>query len=131
MADVVTVSDVQARMLRTLSSDEQALAATLLSDACVMIYTIAPDAPDNAVKVVACRMVIRALGDGSSAAGVPVGATQASMSALGYTQSWTVSGGAAGELYVSKSDRRLLGLGDAIGSRSPTEDLVCAGSQST
>lgn len=127
----VTVSDVQARMLRTLSSDEQALASTLLDDACLMIQTVAPGASDAAVKVVACRMVIRALGDGSDGSGVPVGATQGSMSALGYSQSWTVSGGAAGELYVSKSDRRLLGLGDAIGSRSPTEDLVCAGSPST
>lgn len=121
----VTVSDVQARMLRTLSSDEQALAATLLDDACLMIQTVAPGASDSAVKVVACRMVIRALGDGETG-GYPVGATQGSRSALGYTESFTISGGGGtGELYVSKSDRRSLGLGSAIGSYSPAQELVC------
>ena len=121
---VATVSDVQARMLRTLSADEKALAAELLGDACVMINAAAPNADLAAAKVVACRMVIRALGDGESS-GYPVGATQGSRSALGYTESFTISGGGGtGELYVSKSDRRLLGLGDAIGSYSPTQELV-------
>ena len=50
-------------------------------------------AADAAIKkIVSCRMVIRALGDGS-VSGVPMGATQGSMSALGYSQSWTISGG--------------------------------------
>ena len=119
-----TVSDVQARIGRALSEDEQALAAVLLGDACVMIRAMAPHADPAAATVVACRMVIRALGDGESA-GMPVGATQGSMSALGYSQSWTISGGGgSGELYVSKSDRRLLGLGDSVGSYSPVEELV-------
>lgn len=122
---VATVSDVQARMLRTLSADEKALAAQLLGDACVMIRAAAPNADAQAAKVVACRMVIRALGDGESG-GYPVGATQGSRSALGYTESFTISGGGGtGELYVSKSDRKLLGLGSAIGSYSPAQELVC------
>lgn len=120
-----TVSDVQARIGRALSGDEQKLAAVLLGDACVMIRAVAPHADPAAATVVACRMVIRALGDGQNA-GFPIGATQGSMSALGYSQSFTISGGGGtGELYVSKSDRRLLGLGDAIGSYSPIQELVC------
>ena len=69
-------------------------------------------------------MVIRALGDGDGT-GVPMGATQGSMSAMGYSQSWTMSGGASvGELYLNKLDKKLLGSGNAIGSYSPVEELV-------
>ena len=122
---VATVSDVQARLLRPLRADEKALAAQLRGDACVMIRAAAPNADAQAAKVVACRMVIRALGDGENG-GYPVGATQGSRSALGYTESFTISGGGGtGELYVSKSDRKLLGLGSAIGSYSPAQELVC------
>ena len=119
-----TVADVQARMTRDLTTDEQAVCGYLLGDAAVIIDAWAPNASADAKKVVSCRMVIRALGDGGSA-GVPVGATQGSMSALGYSQSWTISsGGSTGELYVTKADRRLLGLGDQIGSYSPAQELV-------
>ena len=121
-----TTSDVAARMLRDLSTDETTVCSNLLDDAAVMIDAVAPDAAADAKKVVSCRMVIRALGDGSTG-GVPLGATQGSMSALGYSQSWTIgSGGSTGELYLSKTDRTLLGLGNAIGSYSPAEELVPA-----
>ena len=119
-----TVADVEARMLRELSTDEESVCSTLLEDAAVMIDAAAPNASADAKKVVSCRMVIRALGDGSSA-GVPMGATQGSMSGLGYSQSWTIgAGGGAGELYLGKADRQLLGCGNAIGSYSPTQELV-------
>ena len=119
-----TVSDVQARMIRDLSTDEQAVCNALLSDAAVIIDAAAPCASEDAKLVVSCRMVIRALGDGD-ASGVPAGATQGSMSALGYSQSWTIgSGGGAGELYLGKADRQLLGIGNRIGSYSPAEELV-------
>ena len=69
-------------------------------------------------------MVIRAVGDGG-ADGYPIGATQGSMTALGYTQSWTTSsGGTSGELYLEKLEKKLLGVGDAAGSYSPTQELV-------
>ena len=119
-----SVNDIEARMLRDLSTDEESVATILLQDAAVLIDATAPSASADAKKVVSCRMVIRALGDGNSA-GVPLGATQGSMSALGYTQSWTLGSGAgAGELYLSKTDRQLLGAGNAIGSYSPTQELV-------
>ena len=124
MASYATVADVQARMTRDLSTDEQAVCTVLLEDAAVMIDAAAPNAGADAKKVVSCRMVIRALGDGS-ASGVPMGATQGSMSGLGYSQSWTIgSGGGSGELYIGKSDRQLLGTGNAIGSYSPIQELV-------
>lgn len=118
-----TVQDVQARMTRTMSTDEQAICSTLLDDAAVIIDVFNEAAADSAKLVVSCRMVMRSLGDGDST-GIPMGATQGSMSGLGYSQSWTLSNGAAGELYLSKLEKQLLGLGNKIGSHSPLEDLV-------
>ena len=114
------VSDVEKRLQRTLDETEREACEALLSDAAVLIDTMARTAAADAKKVVSCRMVMRALGDGSDA-GVPVGASQGSMSALGYSQSWTMGTGATGELYVSKTDRTLLGLGNNIGCVSPLE----------
>ena len=82
-----TVADLQARMTRTLSASEQTTASTLLDDAAVMIDAVAKSAPADAKKIVSCRAVARVLGDGSDS-GVPLGATQGSMSGLGYSQSW-------------------------------------------
>lgn len=128
MAAYATYEDVQARMSRTLSEDEQALASTLLDDAAVIIDSFNENADSDKKLVVSCRMVIRALGDGQSS-GVPIGATQGSMSALGYSQSWTMGTSASvGELYLSKLDKQLLGYGNKIGSYSPVEELVCTGS---
>lgn len=121
-----SVEDVKARMTRTLSEREQTACDTLLIDAAVMIDAAAPSAGTNEKNVVSCRMVIRVLGDGNVAS-VPVGSTQGSMGGLGYTQSWTVgSGGSVGELYLSRADKRLLGIGNAIGSYSPVEELTCS-----
>lgn len=117
-----TVSDVQARMMRDLSIDEQTVCSTLLEDAAVIIDTFNIEASADAKKTVSCRMVIRALGDGSD---IPMGATQGSMSALGYSQSWTMgSGASAGELYLSKLEKQMLGYGNKIGTYSPVQELV-------
>lgn len=118
-----TYEDVQARISRTLTEDEQAMCTTLLDDAAVIIDAFNDQATLDIKKVVSCRMVIRAMGDGDSA-GVPVGATQGSMSGLGYSQSWTISSGSVGELYLAKMDKQLLGRGNQIGSYSPVEELV-------
>ena len=65
MAAYATVDDVQDRMSRTMTEDERKLCETMLEDAGVIIdvYNIA--APTDAKQVVSCRMVIRAMGDGS------------------------------------------------------------------
>ena len=117
-----TVSDVQARIARTMDSDEQARCTALLDDAAVLIDAYRSSAGDDAKKVVSCRVVIRALGVDAD---IPMGATQGSMSGLGYSQSWTIgTGGAVGELYLSKTDKQILGGGNQIGSHSPLEDMT-------
>lgn len=117
-----TYQDVQARMTRTLSESEQAICTNLLDDAAVMIDWFNASATADIKKVVSVRMVMRAMGDGET--GVPVGATQGSMSGLGYAQSWTISGGSNGEVYLSKLEKQMLGEGNSIGSYSPIEELV-------
>ena len=118
-----TVNDVQERMTRTLTADEQTVCTSLLNDAAIIIDAFNANASADAKRTVSCRMVVRALGDGNNQ-GVPTGATQGSMSALGYSQSWTIGSGAAGELYIGKLEKKILGVGDSIGSYSPTEALV-------
>lgn len=119
-----TVEDVQARMTRTLSESEQAVCITMLDDAAVLIDSYNVNASVDAKLVVSCRVVIRAIGDGGDL-NVPLGASQGSMSALGYSQSWTLgTGGSVGEVYLSKTDKKMLGCGNSIASYSPTEELV-------
>lgn len=122
------VQDVEAGF-RALSRDEQTQCAALLSEAAVIIDSYNPDAGEDAKRVVSCRMVRRQLGEsdsgGDSGGGVsfPMGSTQGTATALGYSQSWTMSGGSSGELYLSKLEKKLLGVGSRIGARSPLEDL--------
>lgn len=115
-----TVQDVQKRMIRTLSEDEQNVCKNLLQDAAEIIDSFAPHADEEKKFIASCRMVVRTLGDGTDA-GVPIGATQGSQAALGYSQSWTISNGANGELYLSKIEKRLLGIGNRIGAVNPID----------
>lgn len=118
-----TTQDVLARTTHTYTADELAVMATLLDDAAVRIDLYNANASADAKKIVSCRMVMRVMADDGDI--VPMGATQGSLAAGGYSQSWTIgSGGGSGELYLSKEDKRLLGGGDLIGSYSPTEELV-------
>lgn len=120
-----TVEDVQLRMTHQMTAAEKVSCAIMLEDAAVIIDSYNVNAADNAKKVVSCRMVARVMDDDGSA-DYPTGASQGSMSGLGYSQSWTMGsgGGSVGELYVSKLEKKLLGVGDQIGSYSPTQDLV-------
>lgn len=114
------VSDIQARMTRTMTADEAVVCESLLEDAAIIIDSYSAEASIDIKQLVSVKMVSRAISDGSS--GVPMGATQGSMSALGYSQSWTIgSNGSTGELYLSKLEKKLLGVGNKIGSYSPLE----------
>ena len=118
-----TTQDVLARTTRTYTEDELTVISTLLDDAGVIIDNFNPNASADAKLVVSCRMVIRAMGDDGEI--YPMGASQGSMSAGGYSQSWTMgSGGGTGELYLGKTEKQLLGAGNSIGSYSPTQELV-------
>lgn len=121
-----TVEEVQKRIVRTISEDEERVCLSLLEDAAILIDAYNKDATEDAKKSVSCRMIIRAIGTGDEDAMMPIGASQGSMSALGYTQSWTVSsGGSIGQLYLDRTDKKMLGGGSRIGSSNPLEGLVC------
>lgn len=117
-----TVSDVQARMSTTMTADQQNICANLLNDAAVIIDAYNSDAATDAKSVVSIRMVSRAMNSGND---IPIGATQGSMSALGYSQSWTLGTNASvGELYLNRLEKKLLGAGNAIGASNPMYFLV-------
>ena len=109
-----TVSDVQARMTRQMAQAERTVCSNLLEDAAVIIDAYNSAAAMDAKELVSVRMVTRAIGDGTDA-GIPMGATQGSMSALGYSQSWTIGAGSAGELYLGRLEKKLLGACNNIG----------------
>ena len=118
-----TVSDVEARTTHTYTTDEESVISTLLDDAAVHIDAYNANATADAKKLVSCSMVLRAIGDGDDV--MPLGATQGSIAAGGYSQSWTMgNGGGSGELYLSKEEKKLLGYGNSIGSYSPVQELI-------
>lgn len=118
-----TYEDVQARMDRTLSTSEQALCTTLLGDAAIMIDNYNVNASIDAKGVVSCRMVIRAISVDET---IPYGSIQGTMTAGNYSQTFQMpSNGSVGELYLSKTDKDLLGgHGNSIGSYSPVQELA-------
>lgn len=118
-----TIEDVTAGMMRDVSEDETRVLTQLLDEVAVLIDAYNSKASVDAKKLVSVRVVRRQIGDGEGS-GVPIGATQGTVSALGYSQTWALSSGSAGEAYLSKIDKALLGKDNAIGSRSPVEDLV-------
>ena len=118
-----TVSDVQTYMGVTFDTTQTSVCQSRLEEAAFIIDAYNSAAESDAKKVVSVRAVSRVMA--SEDVGVPVGASQGSMSALGYSQSWTISsGGGSGEIYLGKIDKKLLGLGAKIGSYSPTQELV-------
>lgn len=117
MSAYATVQDVQDRMSTTMTQDQQSICGKLLNDAAVIIDAYNADADLDAKNLVSIRMVIRAM---QADENIPIGATQGSMSALGYSQSWTTgTGSSVGELYLAKLDKKLLGVGNAIGASNP------------
>ena len=124
MASYAAYTDVEAGF-RPLDTDERAKCTALITEASLIVDTYNASATADAKKGVVCRMVRRALGAGADESfAAPIGATQGSISALGYSQSWTVGNGASGELYLERLEKKLLGAGDKIGSYSPVERLV-------
>lgn len=100
------LQDVEAGF-RVLSDEERGRCTALLSEAALIIDTYNADADADRKRLVSCRMVRRQLGEDDSGDAVtfPMGATQGTATALGYSQSWTMSGGSTGELYLSKLEK--------------------------
>ena len=104
---------------RELTADERDVAEALLEEASIVIDAYARANTDPTAKVVvSCNMVRRAIGDNSGQS-LPMGATQGTISAGGYSQSWTLASGGTGELYLTKLDKRLLGASNSIGASNP------------
>lgn len=109
---------------RTLTDDERSVCEALLEEAGVIIDAYNADASSDAKTVVSCRIIRRALGAGAGSASVPIGATQGTMTAGPYSQSWTMSGGSTGELYLGRLDKTLLGVGNKIGFTNPFQEVI-------
>lgn len=120
------IEDVTAAF-RELTGEERDRCLALLEEAGLIVDAYNAAASEEAKKLVSCRMVRRQLGD-SEPDGIrfPMGSTQGTATALGYSQSWTMSGGSSGELYLSRLEKKLLGAGNKIGSYSPVEALCDA-----
>lgn len=112
MTAYASVDELESRW-RTLSDAEKERASVLLDDAAVRIDIYAPlgETPtEQAVairKIVSCNMVQR-----SMAAGEGPGVTQGSETAGPFSASWTFAN-PTGDMYLSRSDRALLGGGRA------------------
>lgn len=121
------VSEVEAGF-RPLDSEEKSRCDALLEEAAIVIDAFNSAADADRKKLVSCRMVRRQLDAGPGAAqnvvAFPMGASQGSASALGYSQTWSMTGGSVGELYLSKLEKQMLGVGNKIGACSPLEGMV-------
>lgn len=120
MSNYATVEDVE-KGFRELSESEESKCEALLEEAAVIIDAYNVNASAEAKKVVSCRMIRRAIGSGEVDT-VPIGASQGTMAALGYSQSWTMGqAGSTGELYLSKTEKDILSPGSKIACKSPLE----------
>ncbi|MBQ1449575.1 MAG: hypothetical protein IIZ12_01390 [Eggerthellaceae bacterium] len=104
------VSDLESRW-RELTDEEQARATVLLDDASAMLAaSVTVDETDEQqmalLKIVTCNMVQRSM---STASGDTYGVSQQSMTAVGFTQQYTYTN-PTGDLYITKSEKRLLGI---------------------
>ena len=108
---------------RTLTADEISVCEALLEEAAVIIDSYNKEADADAKMVVSCRVVRRAIGAGEAT--IPIGATQGTMTAGPYTQSWTVGSGSAGEIYLGRVDKKLLGVSNSIGLSDPYPERRC------
>lgn len=105
------VFDIEARW-RALSAEEAVRAGVLIEDASAMLQSLVSVDADDArqaelLKTVCCSMVIRAM---SATAADSYGATQMSMTAGAYSQSWTYSN-PTGDLYLTRFEKKLLRIG--------------------
>ena len=123
MAAYATVDDLVARW-RTLEEAEAATASALLDDAAVMIRAVCPDIEDRIADgvidplvplIVSCRMVKRAM---QAPAGFE-GVSQFNQTAGPFAQA-TQFANPAGDMWLAKADRKLLGVG---GSKAFTVDM--------
>lgn len=124
MTTYATYEDVQKRLGRIFDTTEKDICDVLLERAALEIDAYNDQASADAKKSVSVEAVARAMNETSD---VPMGASQGSMSAMGYSQSWTMpSGGSVGSVYLSKADKKLLGIGNSVGASNPLSFITRA-----
>lgn len=124
MSTYASYTDVEKRLGRTFDNTEKEICNTLLERAALEIDSYNDQATADAKKSVSVEAVARAMNE---TADVPMGASQGSMSAMGYSQSWTMpNGGSVGSVYLSKADKRLLGVGNSINASNPLSFITRA-----
>lgn len=126
MAAFAKTSDLEARW-RALKDDEAERAEALLEDAATIIeaeceragVTLDHSSSSTAsrLKTVSCEMVKRAMVASVDQSAV----TQGSMTVGPFSQSLTYAN-PTGDLYLTKRERRMLGIGARIGFASPWGD---------
>lgn len=103
------VSDIEVRLGRTFTADEQANVQALLDGASAVLnkLVILDDTTEQneLLKFVCTNMVSRAVDSGVDV----YGASQASMTAGPYTQSYSFNT-PSGDMYLTKLEKRLLGI---------------------
>lgn len=113
------VSDLEARLGRELTTDEQARAEVLLGDASAMLDALMGDAAaekQDLLRMVNCNMVIRVMGIDSAES---YGVDSMSITAGPYAQTWNYNA-PSGDMYLTKSEKLMLGLyGGYIGTIRP------------
>lgn len=123
MPAYVNVTDVEKRTMKKFSGGELAQVESLIDQVGVVIDAYNCNAPFANKQAVTLNVMARMISNMD--ASIPMGATQGSMSGLGYAQSWTISsGGANGEIYLSKTDKKLLGVSSRIGASNPFGELT-------
>lgn len=119
-----TVADLEARW-RSLTEAEEAQASVLLDDAAAYLQALVEVDTDDEVqaanlKMVSCNMVKRAM---SSSASDAFGVTNATATMGPFSQQVAYAN-PSGDMYVSKSERAILGIGTAtIGSIRACTDI--------
>lgn len=113
-----TVYDVEKRCKRKLSIDEIEWCESLLQDAAIIVDTYGKNASKEAKQLVSCNMVVRTICSGNDE-DIPIGASQGTVSGFGYSQTWSLGSGSAGELYLTKLDKKILGCGCRIAFSGP------------
>lgn len=108
---------------RSLSSEEEKQFDEIAKEASALIDSYAPNADEERKIIVCMRVVRRALSNMQSDM-IPMGATGGTYSALGYSQSFQLSGGTIGEIYLGKTEKKMLGVSDQIGMSSPLEAII-------
>jgi hypothetical protein len=114
-----SIDDVRKRMGKAFDDTKKEMCEAMLDDAATIIDAYNKKASEDAKKIVSCNMVIRVISCGDTDG--PIGSTQGTASALGYSQTWTLGTGSIGELYLTKLDKKLLGANCKIGFLSPYE----------